>query len=177
MPLTTTPLPFGLRDVKIRPLVAEVAGTSIDLPNARTFSFSETVGSEDLRGDDGLVAVHDSSAVVDWSLEAGGAPLEAIKAMYGGSITETGVTPNIKKTYSKLDTDSRPYFQVEGQAISDSGGDFHILLYRCKATGELAGTLTDGSFWLTGASGRALAQASNHKIWDFVQNETATAVT
>jgi hypothetical protein len=176
MALTATPLPFGLRDVGIRPLTGETPGSKIDLPNARTFSFSETVDSEDLRGDDGLVAVHDSSAVVDWSLEAGGAPLEAIKAMYGGSITETGTTPNIVKTYSKLDTDSRPYFQVEGQAISDSGGDFHVLLYRCKATGELAGTLTDGSFWLTGASGRALAQASNHKLWDFVQHETAASI-
>jgi hypothetical protein len=96
--------------------------------------------------------------------------------MYGGTITETGTTPNQKKTFAKVGTDSRPYFQVEGQAISDSGGDFHVLLYKCRATGELSGELADGAFWLTGASGRALPNAAG-KLYDMIQNETAVAVT
>jgi hypothetical protein len=125
MALTNTPLPFGLRDVKIRPFApgTEVAGAAVDLPNARTFSFSEAEDFQELRGDDGLVAVHGQGAAVDWSLESGGVPFEAVKAMFGGTITETGVTPSQIKTFSKGGHDIRPYFQVEGQAISDSGGD------------------------------------------------------
>lgn len=177
MPLTTTPLPFGLRDVKIKPFAAntETPGTAVDLPNARTFSFSEAEDFEELRGDDGLVAVHGMGAAVDWSLEGGGVSFEAVKAMFGGTIVETGTTPNQKKTYSKIGTDERPYFQVEGQAISDSGGDFHVLIYKCRTTGELSGELADGSFWLTGASGRALPLNSSKKLYDFIQNETAVA--
>lgn len=177
MPLTTIPLPFGLRDVKIRPVTgaADTAGTSVDLPNSRTFSFSEAEDFEELRGDDGLVAIRGLGASVDWELEGGGVSLEAVRTMYGGTITETGTTPNQVKTYRKTSTDSRPYFQVEGQAISDSGGDFHVLLYKCRATGELSGELADGSFWLTGASGRALPNAAG-RLYDFVQNETATNV-
>lgn len=177
MPLTIIPLPFGLRDVKVRPLTGEVAGTSVDLPNARTFSFSEAEDFEELRGDDGVAAVRGLGAGVDWELENGGISFEAVKTMYGGNIAETGTTPNIKKTYTKAATDARPYFQVEGQAISDSGGDFHVLLYRCRCTGELSGELADGSFWLTGASGRAIGRTSDQKIYDLIQNETAAAIT
>lgn len=175
MPLTTIPLPFGLRDVKVRPLTVDTAGLSVDLPNARTFSFSEAESFEELRGDDGLVAVHGTGPAVDWSLEGGGISFEAVKTMFGGTITETGTTPAIKKTFSKTGTDQRPYFQVEGQAISDSGGDFHVLLYKCRATGELSGEMGDGAFWLTGASGRALPNGAG-KLYDFVQGETETAI-
>ena len=45
MPLPTA-LPYGIRDIKITPYTdaaaTTLAVTSIDLPNARTLSFSET---------------------------------------------------------------------------------------------------------------------------------------
>lgn len=178
MALTNTPLPFGLRDVQIKPMPAgsETPGTSVDFPNARTFSFSDTGDSEELRGDDGVVAVHDLGSGVDWELEGGGMSLEAIKAMYGGTITETGTTPDQSKTYDKSDIDVRPYFQLEGQAISDTGGDFHVVIYKAKATGDLSGELSDGSYLLTGASGRGIGRSSDRKLYSFVQNETATDI-
>lgn len=176
IPIGFQPLPFGLRDVKVRSLTGEVAGTSVDLPNSRTLSFSETEDFEELRGDDGVVAVRGLGSSADWELEGGGISFEAVKTMYGGTIIETGTTPNQVKTFRKVETDARPYFQVEGQAISDSGGDFHVLLYRCRATGELSGELADGSFWLTGASGRAIGRASDKRVYDMVQGESVTAI-
>lgn len=176
MPLTTVPLPFGLRDVGVYPLTGETPGTKVDFPNARTFSFSEAEDFEELRGDDGVVAVRGLGATVDWELEGGGYPFEAVKTMYGGTITETGTTPNMKKVFTKKDNDARPYFKVEGQAISDSGGDFHVMLPKCRATGELSGEMADGAFWLTGASGRAIARASDRVLYEFTQNETAAAI-
>jgi hypothetical protein len=176
MPLTTIPLPFGLRDVRVYPLTGETPGTGVDLPNSRTFSFSEAEDFQELRGDDGLVAVHGTGPTVNWSLEAGGISLDAVKVIYGGTVTTTGTTPNQVKTFTKLNTDARPYFKVEGQAISDSGGDFHVVLYRCRATGELSGQMADGAFWLTGTSGRALGRASDGKVYDLVQNESAVAI-
>lgn len=176
MPLDTIPLPFGLRDVKIFPFTGETpAVTGIDLPNARTMSFSESEDFEELRGDDGVAATHGSGPNVDWELEGGGISFEAVKAMYGGAITTTGVSPAQVKTYSKTRDDVRPYFKAEGQSISDSGGDFHVVLYKCKAQGELSGEAADGSFWLTGASGRAIPNTDGD-LYDFVQNETITAI-
>lgn len=177
MPLTAIPLPFGLRDVKVRPLVVEAPGTSVDFPNAQTLSFSETQDYEELRGDDGVVATHGMGVTVDWELEGGGLPLDAVKIMYGGVITDSGTAPNQKRVYTRNSTDAAPYFQLEGQAISDSGGDLHMLLYRCKATGELTGEFADGSFWTTGLSGRALPRDSDKKVYDLTQNETAVAAT
>lgn len=183
MPLTTIPLPFGLRDVKITPYTdataTTLAASSIDLPNGRTFSFAESEEFEDLRGDDRLVASHGSGPQVDWELEGGGISFEAVRAMYGGTISETGSTPNQIKTLRKLVTDVRPYFRATGQAISDSGGDVWLVVYRAKATDNLTGEFGDGQFFLTGASGTGfsnLVSGELDRVWDFVQHETATSI-
>lgn len=176
MPLGTS-LPYGLRDVRITPYnTAGVLGTPVDLPNARTFSFEESEDFEELRGDDRVVATRGQGPTVGWELEAGGISLEAYVVLNGGAIVETGTTPNIKKTYTKLATDAKQRFKAEGQAISESGGDFHVVVYNCKATEGVEGELSDGAFWLTSASGVGIADTATSKIYDFVQNETAVAI-
>jgi hypothetical protein len=181
MSLTDNTLPYGLRDIKITPYT-DVAGTvlaaeSIDLPVARTLSFTDTEEFEQLRGDDRVAAEHGNGAQVEWELESGGLPFAAFKAMAGGTITESGATPSMKRVFSKKVTDQRPYFRIEGQVISDSGGDLHAIIYRAKATGELSGEFSDGAFFLTSASGVGHAVVSGpnaDKLYDFVQNETVT---
>lgn len=175
MPLSTIPLPYGMRDIKVYSLTAETPGAAVDLPNARQMQFAETEDFSDLRGDDGIAATHGSGGSVNWQLEGGGVSFEAVKVMYGGTIATTGTTPAQVKTYGKKSTDARPYFQAIGQAISDSGGDMHLKLYRCKATGDLTGTMQDGEFWLTGASGTAIGRDSDDSVWDWIQHETETA--
>lgn len=177
MAIADTALPFGLRDVKVSVLGSgDTPGTAVDFPNSRTFSFSEAEDTEELRGDDGVVAVHGLGASVDWELEGGGVNFDAIKAMFGGTIETSGTTPDVVEEYHKAETDVRPYFMVEGQAISDAGGDFHVTLYKCKATGELSGEMADGSFWLTGASGRAIGRVSDRRVYTFTHNETEVAI-
>lgn len=177
MPLGNS-LPFGLRDVKLWALDASGArtGAGVDLPVARTFSFAEAEDYETLEGDDITVATHGKGPTVDWELEAGGISLEAYAIMAGGTVTATGSTPNQKKTFTKLNTDARPYFDVEGQAISDSGGDFHTLVYRCKADSSLEGNHENGAFRLTSASGKGYGPVAGGELYEFVQNETPTAI-
>jgi hypothetical protein len=186
MTLGTT-LPYGLRDVKVTPYTTgeTIASTSIDLPNSRTFSFSESEDFETLRGDDGVVTIRGKGAEVDWSLEGGGYSFEVIAAMYGQTITTSGTTPAQVKTLRKLNTDTRPYFKVEGQAISDSGGDFHAILYKCRCTGDMKGELGDGQFLLYGAEGTAIGRQTAIAgtptipvgvIYDLVMNESVTAI-
>lgn len=176
-------LPFGLRDTKVTPYTTDAAtalATGVDAPNARQMSFSEAEDYEELRGDDKVVAIRGKGASVEWEMEHGGISLAAYKAMAGGTITTSGTTPNQVTTFSKKVTDSRPYFKAEGQAISDTGGDFHVVLYRCRASGKLEGELADGSFWLTGAGGAALPAMLATKVdvlYDFILNETTTAIT
>lgn len=178
MALSNPALPFGLRDVRLYPVNADGSlGAGVDLPASRTFSFTETESFEDLVGDDTTWAAHGSGPTVDWELEAGGMSFEAYKVMAGGTIVTSGVSPLAKKVYSKLTTDSRPYFQVEGQAISDSGGDVHTVVYRCKATGDLEGSFANGAFTLTSAKGKGYGNIiGNNKLYDFIQNETISGI-
>jgi hypothetical protein len=169
-------LPYGLRDVKLRPIdAAGVVGASVDLPAGRTFSFTEAEDFEELRGDDRTIAIRGKGPKIEWELESGGISLAAYRVMAGGTLTVTGVTPNEKKSFKKLDTDSRPYFQVEGQAISDSGGDFHAVVFKARASDSLEGEMADGQFWLTSASGEGIGNAAG-ELYEFVQNETAVAI-
>jgi hypothetical protein len=181
MTLPNPSLPFGLRDVKLFPLDADgTRGTGVDLPVARTFTFTDTETFEDLAGDDTTVASHGAGPTVDWELEAGGMSFEAYKIMAGGTTTSSGTTPALMKVFSKLTTDQRPYFEVEGQAISDSGGDVHTVVYRCKANGDLEGSFANGAFALTAAKGKGygnnVGDAPDFKLYEFTQNETVTAI-
>lgn len=172
-----TALPFGLRDVKITPLTGgSTLGTPVDLPNARTFSFEESEDFEELRGDDKVVATRGKGASVSWELESGGISLEALVVLNGGTVTVSGVEGSEVKTYTKKSTDARPEFQVEGQALSESGGDFHVVLPRCKANSSISGEMADGAFWLTAASGVAMSLAADDVLYEFVHNATATAI-
>lgn len=174
-------IPYGLRDVTITPLGQDgkTVGTAVDLPISRTLSFSETEDFEELDGDDAKQGEHGAGPMVEWSLEAGGISLEAYSALAGGVVTLSGTTPNQIKQFRKLATDARPYFKVEGQAISDNGGDFHGKIYCCKADGALEGTMGYGAFWLTAASGKSYASKEaigTGRLYDYVQNETATTI-
>lgn len=177
-----TPLPYGMRDLKLT-AYADAAGstlgtTVLDLPNMRTLSFSETEEFEELRGDDRVVTTRGRGAVVEWELEAGGLSLDVWKALSGGTITDSGTTPNKKRVFRKLGRQSRPWNLFEGQVISDSGGDVHAILYRCRATEELEGEFSDGEFFLTSGSGQALPLLNDTMdvLYDIVQNETAVPI-
>lgn len=179
MALTVIPLPYGLRDVKVATLDGTgTKGTLVDLPNAQTLEFEETTVTQELRGDDKVAAKRTTVEAVSWTLESGGISFEASVVMFGGTITATGTAPAQKKVWTRLDTDAYPDFFVEGQAMSESGGDFHTVLYRCKAE-NMSGSHTDGEFWVSHAEGTGIGSlnaTSLGKVWDKVQNETAAAI-
>jgi hypothetical protein len=184
MPLTVIPIPYGIRDIKVTAYTDAAATTlatpSVDLPYARTLSWTETEDFEELRGDDQIITTKGKGPQVEWELEAGGISLEALKVMDGGTITTSGTAPAQKKTYAKSVTDAKPYFKIEGQVISDSGGDLHLVMDRCRASGDFEGEFTDGEFFLTALAGTALGSAIAARvgiIYEFVQNETAVANT
>lgn len=176
MSLAETVLPFGLRHVKLTPIDTDgTLGTPVRLPVSQTFSFAETEDFEELRGDDKVKAERGQGPTVDWELAAGGISFEAFTVLAGGSITESGVSPDLVKTFAKGGYDARPYFRVEGQAISDSGGDLHCVVFRCRCNSDINGEMADGSFWITNASGRGYPdEANNDRLYEFRQHETAT---
>jgi hypothetical protein len=179
MALSVNRLPYGLRDVKVATLdSAGVKGTLIDFPNGQTLEFEESTNSQELRGDDTVVAQRVTIDSVSWTLEGGGYSLEAMVVIAGGTITTSGTTPAVQKKWRRMASDAYPDFFMEGQSIAESGGDSHIVLHRCKAT-QISGSHTDQDFWVTHAEGNAigtLTAANVGAVWDFVDNETAIAI-
>lgn len=153
MTLPTPVLPYGLRDVKLTPYTDQTCtalGTAVDLPVAQTLSFSETEDFNDLNGDDETVATHGSGPTVAWELDAGGISLEAWAVITGGTLTTIGSTAKVlKKNISQI----RPYFKAEGQSISDSGGDIHCEIFRCKMNDDMEGEFGYGEFLITKCKG------------------------
>jgi hypothetical protein len=177
MTLPIPAIPYGLRDVKLRPIADDgTLGSSVDLPAVQTLDFNEAEDFDELAGDDTIVASHGHGPLVSWTLNAGGISLEAYAVMAGGTVTVTGTGSSQKKTYHKTGTGARPYFQIEGQAIGDNGGDVHGIIYRAKAEGDIGGSFAGDTFFVTNASGRGLPDASDN-LYDFVHNATAAAIT
>lgn len=175
-------LPYGIRDAKLTPY-SDAQGTvlsnaSIDLPNMQTLSFSESEEFQELRGDDRLVTTRGQGAQVDWSLEAGGISIRAWAIMAGGSVIETGLTPNRKIVLRKKGTDARPYFRIDGRIVSDSGGDIQVRIYRCRCNDTIEGDFANGEFFVTNASGVGLPllDETNDLLYDIVRNETPTVL-
>lgn len=186
MAISDYAIPFGLRDIKLIPytdLTATTLDTTlIDLPVARTLSFSEAEDFEDLRGDDELITSHGSGASVEWELESGGISLEALVALSGGTLTTSGVDPATTKTYRKKTGDQKPFFCLIGQSISDSGGDLHCIIYRAKVTDNVEGEFGDQEFFLTSASGKGFGSRRTAPadelgtVYDFVHHQTITDI-
>jgi hypothetical protein len=177
-----TALPYGMRDLKITPY-ADAAGTElddevVDLPNMQTFSFSEEEEFQELRGDDRVVAIRGSGATVSWELEAGGYKIRVWEIMTGGVVTQSGIAPNRSWRLDKRSSDSRGYFKIEGQIMSDSGGDVHAIVYRCRCNESIEGEFADGEFFITSASGQGLPLLDdvNDLLYTIIINETATPI-
>lgn len=181
MPLGTA-YPYGMREIMLTPItnsVTEALGTSVELDAARTMSFSEAEEFNTLRGNDQNLRTRGSGPSVSWELEAGGYKADAVKVIYGHKLTDAGTTPNQTRTLRRIATQSRPYFKAEGKALSDSGGDVHVILYRCRATGDFEGEFSDGEWYLTNASGEAFPSAltldgDTNVLYDIIYNETET---
>jgi len=171
-------LPYGMRDLKVTPYAdaqgSVLGSVSYDLPNMQTLTFNETEEYEELRGDDKLVAVHGNGAQVEWDLEAGGISLPIWAIFTGGQIIESGTTPNRTMTLRKRSTDQRPYFRLDGQIISDSGGDIVARIYRCKCNGNIGGDFADGSFFVTAVDGIGLPMPDDDYdlLYDIIYHET-----
>jgi hypothetical protein len=177
-----TALPYGIRDLKLTKYTdssGTLLGTvSVDLPNMNTLSFSETEEFSELRGDDKLIATRGKGSQVEWSLEAGGMNFAAWAIMTGGAVTLTGTTPNRVTTFRKRSTDQRPYFRIDGQSISDSGGDITARIYRARVNDKVEGEFADGEFFMTSASGLGLPLLGDYDLlYDFIQRETSAPIT
>jgi hypothetical protein len=174
-------LPYGLRRLILTPYVdtagSVLATASYKLPIAQTLSFSETEEFDELRGDDRLSAIHGRGSEVDGSLASGGISIPVWAIISGGKVTETGIAPNRKRTLNKQGGWGRPYFRVDGQMVSDSGGNVNARIYRCKCNGKIEAQFSYGQFQIStvGFKGTPLPcdyGSTNDWLYEIIQGES-----
>ena len=175
-------LPYGVRDIKLTQYTdavgTELGETSVDLPYIQTLNFTEAEEFQELRGDDKVITTRGRGSQVNWSLEAGGISTAAWAVFTGGSVVETGTTPNRVSELRKKATTSRPFFRIDGRVISDSGGDVNVRIYRCRANGDIQANFTNGEFQTSQISGVGLPllDDANDLIYSIFRRETAAAL-
>lgn len=180
MPLSDA-LPYGVRDIKLTQYTDAVGTTlnttSVDLPYIQTLNFTEAEEFQELRGDDKVITTRGRGSQVNWSLEAGGLSPTAWAVFTGGSVVETGVTPEREVELRKKATTSRPFFRIDGRVISDSGGDVLVRIYRCRATGDVQANFTNGEFQTSQISGVGLPllEDENDLIYSIFRRETTVS--
>lgn len=164
--------PFGLNDVKV---TDSSGSTQADLPTARVLGFKPVFTTNELRGDDQLVAVASRLSHAEWELESGGLDLDALAVITGWTVTSSGTSPNQVDELQFDGGDCNPWFKVYGKALGDvCTDDLHVLLPKCKLQ-DLDGRLEDGEFFLTKCTGVAVDNGSDG-VFKLVQHETAEAL-
>ena len=178
----TDALPYGARDLKLTQYT-DAAGmvlgtTSVDLPYLQHLNFTEAEEFTELRGDDRVITTRGKGSNVNWDIEAGGISSACWAVLTGGSVVETGLTPNRIVELRKKATTSRPWFRADGKIISDSGGDILVRIYRCRADGNITSNFADGTFATTQVTGKGLPllDDTNDLIYSIFRRETSVAI-
>lgn len=170
--------PYGLHRVWITGYT-DVDGTilsnvSYRLPLAQTLAFTESEDFDTLNGDDkSAVAIAGKGATVDGSLEAGGLDIMTFSLITGAQLIESGIEPNVKRVLRKRGSDMRPYFRVEGQVLSNGGGDNVGRIFRCKANGKIQADMKYGTFMVPSIDfqGTPMPGDDDDYLWEIEYNE------
>jgi hypothetical protein len=167
--------PFGLTDLKIFPLSGnDVAGSAVAIPAGRVMTVDPTEETAELTGYNGVVASDVTGTSADVTMEFGGVDLDVFAALGGGTVSSSGTTPNVVKTYKAGKAGvARPYVRVIGKAL-DGAGDVWIDVKKVKFNIP-GGNFNEGEYYVASIDGRAVRDY-NGELINFITHETAAAI-
>lgn len=171
-------IPFGCRDAKIYPYTAPATyATGIDVPRIRQVTFNVVRDSEELEGDDVVVAVQTFAKKLEGSIEAGGINLAVLAVLEGGTVAaEAGTGSDNYTAYRVMATDVEGYFGLVAKAIANDGGALWIRVYKVKATSGPEINFENGAFGLTTCDLEAVfadLDADESRLYDLIAMENA----
>lgn len=170
-------IPFSVTDLKVATLTGETPGTLTDLPGIRKLTLKFASESQELRGDNTVIAAVNNGLTCEWELEEGGLDIPSLKIITGLTDTQTGTTPAIKTRIDVKGDHVYPYFYLCGMTTTADGvGSFEIHIPRAKITGDLSLELNDGEFMTPTLSGQGVARASDKLLAALQAQETSAAM-
>lgn len=179
---------YGFTDAKIYPMLTDPAGgtatygTGIDVPGVQALEISGTIDQKKLRGDMTLLDV--VSVLTDVTAKLGYAKtsLDLFATWLGGSVVDSGTTPNQKATWSLTGASAPKYWKIEGATPSTGsdfvGGDVHVLFYKSILSGFPGTGFAFEDYQIPSIDfATAPLLATGNKWMDVVFNETAVVIT
>lgn len=145
-------IPRGLEDLAAYILTADVAGTKVDGPGARNLNFTIESDSDQLEGDNSIIAVVRNPKRLTGSVEVGRTNLAFFQTVVGGTATTSGSSPNTIISLDESASAGNRYFQLKANTYSQdvSGTGYEVTLKKLLVTGGPTETLAVGE-WSTPA--------------------------
>lgn len=186
MPAATRAASIDIDDAKIALLTADLSSAptyaaSVDVPNVVELNFQFQMKTALLEGDSVVDAVYSKITHATGTISFRAAALDLDANLLGGTMTQTGTTPNQITTLDILGSSLAQYFKVEGRATHVEGidgvatGD-RVTVWKAKVTTGPT-TTRSGDFVITEYGFTAVRARSNNKLVSKVLEETKTALT
>lgn len=187
MPLPHVTKLFSIVDCKITVLTADPVGgsatyaaTSVDIPGIQELAISGSIQSKTLRGDNTLLDTASYIDGVTGSAKHGLLSLDALAAMLGGTVTDSGTTPAQKSVWELTSSSALTYFKIEGVTppggSSLIAGDVHVTLHKCMLSKFPDLGFAQDDYRIPSFEVSAVPLASTGKWLGITLNETAVAI-
>ncbi|WP_300268720.1 hypothetical protein [Microbacterium sp.] len=133
----------GLADLQVAPLTGagDTPGAWVDVPGARSLSFNVESDSDELEGDNEIIAKVRNPKSLTGSIEIGRINLAALAVMLGGQV-ETGGVSGVTKLDELAGSDIS-FYAIAGQApgVDVSGSAYRVVIPKALTTSGLDETM------------------------------------
>lgn len=184
MALSHTTKAYAVKDAAVAKLLTDVTtaptySSLVDIPGIKKIGLDFDLKNVELRGDNKRL---DSDTIMigcTVTFDHAKVSFDALPVFIGGTTTDSGTTPAQITKFSRLSTDVFPYFRLEGatptSGVDVVGGDLHLAFPKLKVSKYTLG-LAEEDYQLFSGEAKGVFAISNDKLFDFVLNETATAI-
>lgn len=182
MPITHVHKTYAVTDAKIAKLTADPTGgtatyaTAIDLPGIKSVGLGFEINNVSLRGDNRELDSDSTLVAVTVTFSHAKMSYDALPVLIGGTVTDTGTTPNQVARFRRLGADVFSYFKFEAATPTGGGdvatGDQHLIVYKAKITDYGLG-LAEEDYQTFSGTARGVVRASDDFLFDLLANETA----
>lgn len=187
MPIQRFTQVYGIQDAKIAPLTSDPAsgsptyGALIDVPGIKSMEISGDVEVKTLRGDNTKLASNSALTNVQVSVTHAKVSLDVLKAILGGTVTDSGTTPAQSTRWDLGGADATfPAFKLEGVTPQNGtdliGGDYHVVLHKLTVASFPDLGFAEEDYRIASFTANADPLISTGDWISIVLNETAVAI-
>lgn len=159
----------GIRDLDVAVLTNDVAGTPVDIPGAQALEWSVESDSEELRGDNEVIAVVREAKTLTGTIRFAKNNLDAVAALIGGTVETVGTGLEERDVLQIASASAAAYVRIRGQVPGLDGGGYRVVIHKALVTSGPGGALADGEFNIPEVEFSAVALNGSlmaHELWN-----------